>query len=87
LSGMVNTCESLINVVTENKPKMLTGLDQKVRGPSSDAPNSSDADDAPPAEQRDLTHSVAHEKRGKPVFFRWQVQRKASRKVSRKECG
>jgi len=27
-----NTCESLINVVTENKPKMLTGLDQKVRG-------------------------------------------------------
>ena len=29
---MVNTCESLINVVTENKPKMLTGLDQKVSG-------------------------------------------------------
>jgi len=29
---MVNTCESLINVVNENKPKMLTGLDQKVRG-------------------------------------------------------
>jgi len=29
---MVNTCESLINVVTENKPKMLTGLDQKVCG-------------------------------------------------------
>jgi hypothetical protein len=30
LSGMVNTCESLLSVVTENKPKMLTGLDQKV---------------------------------------------------------
>ena len=29
---MVNTCESLINAVTENKPKMLTGLDQKVGG-------------------------------------------------------
>jgi hypothetical protein len=29
---MVNTCESLLNAVTENKPKMLTGLDQKVRG-------------------------------------------------------
>ena len=27
---MVNTCESLISVVTEDKPKMLTGLDQKV---------------------------------------------------------
>ena len=26
LSGMVNICELLINVVTENKPKMLTGL-------------------------------------------------------------
>jgi len=26
---MVNTCELLINVVTENKPKMLTGLSQK----------------------------------------------------------
>ena len=29
---MVNICESLINVVTENKPKMLTGLNQKVSG-------------------------------------------------------
>jgi hypothetical protein len=27
--GMVNKCESLINVVTYNKPKMLTGLSQK----------------------------------------------------------
>ena len=25
---MVNICESLINVVTQNKPKMLIGLDQ-----------------------------------------------------------
>ena len=29
---MVNIGESLINVVTENKPKMLLGLDQKVHG-------------------------------------------------------
>jgi len=29
---MVNIGESLINVVTENKPRMLTGLDQKVNG-------------------------------------------------------
>ena len=29
---MVNISESLINVVTENKPKMLIGLDQKVDG-------------------------------------------------------
>ena len=71
MSGMVNTCESLINVVTENKPKMLTGLDQNGTWPSSDAHNSSDADDAPPAKRRDLTHSGTHEERGKPVFFLW----------------
>jgi len=29
LSGMVNLCERLLNVVTHNKPKMLTGLSQK----------------------------------------------------------
>ncbi|MEM7134649.1 MAG: hypothetical protein AAF702_50775 [Chloroflexota bacterium] len=32
LNGMVNLCESLINVVTHDKPKVLTGLDQKVSG-------------------------------------------------------
>ena len=32
MSGMVNICESLINAVIENKPKMLIGLDQKVCG-------------------------------------------------------
>ena len=29
LDGMANKCESLINVVTNNKPKVLTGLSQK----------------------------------------------------------
>lgn len=29
MGGMVNTCELLINVVTSDKPKMLTGLSQK----------------------------------------------------------
>jgi hypothetical protein len=32
LCGRVNPCESLINVVTEDKPKRLLGLDQKVSG-------------------------------------------------------
>jgi len=38
LRGMVNICEPLINVVTENKPKVLfslaraLGLGQKARG-------------------------------------------------------
>jgi hypothetical protein len=30
--GTGNICELLINVVMWNKPKVLTGLDQKVRG-------------------------------------------------------
>lgn len=30
--GMANTCELLINVVIVDKPKTLTGLNQKVRG-------------------------------------------------------
>jgi len=29
VSGMVNTGERLLNVVTRNKPKMLRGLSQK----------------------------------------------------------
>ena len=29
---MVNLGESLVNVVTQNKPKVLIGLDQKVDG-------------------------------------------------------
>ena len=31
-NGMGNTCELPLNVVMWNKPKVLTGLDQKVRG-------------------------------------------------------
>ena len=48
LSSMVNTCESLQRR-HENKPKMLTGLDQKVRGQVWGAYNSSIADVVPPA--------------------------------------
>ena len=32
MDGRVNISESLINVVTANKPKVLIGLNQKVRG-------------------------------------------------------
>jgi hypothetical protein len=31
-NGMVNKRESLINIVSTNKPKMLIGLSQKARG-------------------------------------------------------
>jgi hypothetical protein len=30
--GMCNICELLINVVKVNRPKVLTGLNQRVRG-------------------------------------------------------
>jgi hypothetical protein len=60
---MVNTCEPLINVVTENKRKVLMSparahtLGPKGKGSGMGVPNSPSADGAPPAERRDLTHA------------------------------
>jgi hypothetical protein len=51
---MVNPGEVLIKVVRSDKPKMLTGLDQKVRGQALGADTSPVADDAPPADKHDL---------------------------------
>ena len=51
---MVNPGEVLIKVVRSDKPKMLTGLDQKVRGQALGADTSPVADDAPPADRHDL---------------------------------
>ena len=59
---------------------MLTRLDQNGKWPSLEAPNSSSAADVPPAERRDLTHTVTAAKRGKPVA---SPQGKATRKRSR----
>jgi hypothetical protein len=59
---MVKTTEPLINVVNENKPKVLTRprrvhrLGPKGTGAGPGAPNSPGADGAPPAERRNLTH-------------------------------
>jgi hypothetical protein len=61
---MVNKCEPLINVVIENKPKVLIcpartyRLEPKGKGSRIGAPNSPIADDVPPAERRNLTHVV-----------------------------
>jgi hypothetical protein len=57
-NGKVNTCESLINVVSAAKPKVLIGLGQKGKWPSVEASKSSTADVGPPADRRDLTHSL-----------------------------
>ena len=52
---MVNPGEVLIKAVIKDKPKMLIGLNQKVRGQVRGASNSPVADGAPPADRHDLT--------------------------------
>ena len=100
---MVNICEPLINVVTENKPKVLTSpgradrLGPKGKGSGIGAPNSPIADGVPPAERWNLTHAGTGTERGKPVGLppsgsftpteRRVEEGKASRKVSRWVCG
>lgn len=70
---MANTCEPLINVVTGNKPKVLTRparanrLEPKGMGSGPGVPNSPGADGAPPAKRRSLTHAGTYTQRGKPV--------------------
>ena len=91
---MVNICEPLINVVTENKPKVLTGparanrLGPKGKGSGIGAPNSPIADVAPPAERRNLTYAGTCTERGKPEGLPVEFPHgKASRKASRRTCG
>ena len=67
---MVNICEPPINVVIEDKPKVLDGLQRqsnptrvhrlgpKGKGSGMSAPNSPIADVEPPAKRRSLTHAV-----------------------------
>lgn len=74
LYSMVNICESLINVVTENKPKMLMGdqpegLNQNGKRSGTGVHNSPVADDEPPAKRRDLTYTVTRVERGKPAVL------------------
>jgi len=59
---------------------MLIRLDQNGMWPSLEAPNSSSAAVVPPAERRDLTHTVTATERGKPVV---SPPGKATRKSSR----
>jgi len=95
LRSMVNTCEPLINVVTENKPKVLTcprranRLGPKGKGSGMGAANSPIADAAPPAERRNLTYAGTCTERGKPVGLPADIRSygKVSRKASRRACG
>jgi len=63
-------------------------LGPKGKWPSSGADRSPDADDAPPAERRDLTRSGTNAERGKPDLLLDSVRsRKADRKESPREAG
>ena len=71
MGGRVNPGEVLLKAVMFDKPerthKVLTGLDQKVRGQVQGLQRSPAADDAPPAQRRDLTRSGIDTEHGKPV--------------------
>ena len=80
LAGLVNSGEAVLNVVSNSKPKMLIGLDQKVRGQVRGLI-------APPAQMLDHRRRAATfpslataAQRGKPVVL---PQGTASRKASR----
>jgi len=78
---MVNTREPPINVVRTNKPKALTGLSQKARGPVWELSPSPIADRTATGEQAGPTPSTGlYAERGKPVAF---PDGKVHRKVSR----
>ena len=63
---MVNICESLINVVSWNKRKMLkVSTRSRTLGPKGKWPGMGTtrlpiADVAPPANRRDLTHAIRY---------------------------
>jgi len=82
---MVNPGEALIKAVMFDKPKMLTGLDQKGTWPGAGASTSSAADVAPPAERRDLTRSGIDAEHGKPAALPLgkRVARRADRVAGR----
>lgn len=65
--GMTNTCKLLINVVIRNKPKMLRGLNQKVRGSVRRLPISLTQTQQPPAKRQRLTRPGIRTERGKPA--------------------
>jgi hypothetical protein len=81
---MTNGREPLINAVTDHKPKMLTGLNQKGRGWCRGSRASLPQTGQPPADRRGLTPRGTQAERGKPVV---SPQGKAYRKGRRRDGG
>jgi hypothetical protein len=69
--------ELLINVVMHNKPKVMTGLNQKVRGKDQKLPILLTQTTRPSAERQSLTHPGTHAERGNPVTLPHQGKRLA----------
>ena len=87
---MVNSGEALLNVVTKAKRQDADTLGPKGTWSSPEVPNSSGAAVVPPAERRDLTHTVTEAQRGKPVVSPRDKQLsfgKAPRKRSPRDSG
>ena len=65
--------------MTFDKPKRLTGLNQKVRGLGAGLLLPFAADKRPPADRRSLTRSGMIEERGKPAVLSWPGSPRAVR--------
>jgi len=71
---MSNICELLLNVVSQNKPKMLKGLDQKVRGMDRVLYSHPTQSMIPSAERQALTHLIELAEHGKPNCLHLSVE-------------
>jgi len=67
---MDNICELLINVVNDDKPKTLKGLNQKVRGMDKALRFRFTQPSVPPANRQILSHPVKSVEHGKPDCLR-----------------
>ncbi len=66
---MAKTSELLLNVVSLDQPKMLTGWNQKVSNLAAMLIIHRSRTTALPAKRESLSHSGAHTEQGKPTVF------------------
>lgn len=72
--GMCNIFELLINVVTVNRPKMLTGLNQNGKGYGEVFVCHFTRSMIPPANRQTLTHRVGTVEHGKPNYLHFSME-------------
>ena len=74
IDGMSNICELLINVVKYDKPKVLEGLNQKVRGKVEVLYVHLTQSIIPSAKRQALTHRIELAEHGKPNCLHISVE-------------